>query len=99
MMQRRNSNMKRILNRLGGNDGLLNKRFGQANHVLRYRYTPRGHKCRFCNAVEYAKVRICHLGYTIRKVVEAKFRRTFMMFSASKQRRLRVGARGISEFR
>jgi hypothetical protein len=36
----RNSNMKRILNHLGGNDGLFNKRFGQADHVLRYR------KCR-----------------------------------------------------
>jgi hypothetical protein len=46
VMQCRNSNMKRILNRPGGNDGLLDKRSGQANHVVRYREDGYPRKCR-----------------------------------------------------
>ena len=33
VMQRSNRSMKRVLNRLGGNGGLLNRRFGQVSHV------------------------------------------------------------------
>ena len=45
-MQCRNNNMERILDRPGRNDGLLDKRSGQANHVLRYREDGYPLKCR-----------------------------------------------------